>query len=219
VTESEAWKQNRMPGFRSIVRTAVSNWKLFAYLVGMMSLMHFLSHGTQDLYPHFLKSEHGFSTSTVANIAILYNIGSLLGAVIFGRLSERIGRRRSLVAATLVAFCAIPLWAFGSGLTTLAIGAFLMQVGVQGAWGIIPAHLNELSPAALRGLIPGLAYQLGILVAAPVNNIEYALRDHFGYSWALAGFEVVNIIVLATVVTLGPERSGQDFLTSPAAKQ
>jgi MFS transporter, SHS family, lactate transporter len=212
VTESESWKQNRMPGFRSIVGAALSNWRLFAYLVGMMSLMHFLSHGTQDLYPHFLKSEHGFSTSTVANIAILYNVGSLLGAVIFGRLSERIGRRRSLVTAALVALCAIPLWAFGMGLYTLAIGAFLMQVGVQGAWGIIPAHLNELSPAALRGLVPGLAYQLGILVAAPVNNIEYALRDHFGYAWALAGFEVVNIIFLAIVVSLGPERSGKDFL-------
>ncbi len=212
VTESESWKQNRIPGFRSIVGAALSNWKLFAYLVGMMSLMHFLSHGTQDLYPHFLKSEHGFSTSTVANIAILYNVGSLLGAVIFGRLSERIGRRRSLVTAALVALCAIPLWAFGMGLYTLAIGAFLMQVGVQGAWGIIPAHLNELSPAALRGLVPGLAYQLGILVAAPVNNIEYALRDHFGYAWALAGFEVVNIIFLAIVVSLGPERSGKDFL-------
>lgn len=219
VTESEAWKQNRMPGFRSIVRTAASHWRLFAYMVGMMSLMHFLSHGTQDLYPHFLKSTHGFSTSTVANIAILYNVGSLLGAVVFGRLSERIGRRSSLVAAALVAFCAIPLWAFGGSLRTLAMGAFLMQVGVQGAWGIIPAHLNELSPAAVRGLIPGLAYQLGILVAAPVNNIEYALRDHFGYAWALAGFEVVNIIALATVVSLGPERSGKDFLSSPAAKQ
>ena len=215
VTESEAWKQNRMPGFRSIVAAALSNWKLFAYLVGMMSLMHFLSHGTQDLYPHFLKSEHGFSTSTVANIAILYNVGSLLGAVIFGRLSERIGRRRSLVAAAMVALCAIPLWAFGGGLYTLAIGAFLMQVGVQGSWGIIPAHLNELSPAALRGLVPGLAYQFGILVAAPVNNIEYALRDHFGYAWALAGFEVVNIILLAIVVSLGPERSGEDFLARP----
>ena len=100
-------------------------------------------------------------------------------------------------------------------LVVTAIGAFLMQVGVQGAWGIIPAHLNELSPAALRGLVPGLAYQMGILVAAPVNNIEYALRDHFGYAWALAGFEVVIIVVLATVVSLGPERSGEDFLAQP----
>jgi SHS family lactate transporter-like MFS transporter len=212
VTESEAWKQHRMPGFRAIVSTAAANWKLFVYMVGMMSCMHFLSHGTQDLYPHFLKSVHGFSTSTVANIAILYNIGSLLGAVIFGQLSERIGRRRCLVSATLVSFCVIPLWAFGNSLWTLALGAFLMQVGVQGAWGIIPAHLNELSPAAVRGLIPGLAYQLGILVASPVNSVEYALRDHFGYARALAGFEIANIILLTIVVSLGPESKGKEFL-------
>jgi len=182
------------------------------YMVGMMSCMHFLAHGTQDLYPHFLKSVHGFSTSTVANIAILYNIGSLVGAVIFGQLSERIGRRRCLVSAALVSLCVIPLWAFGNSLWTLALGAFLVQVGVQGAWGIIPAHLNELSPAAVRGLIPGLAYQLGILVASPVNSIEYALRDHFGYARALAGFEVANIILLTIVVSFGPESKGKEFL-------
>ena len=212
VTESEAWKQNRMPGFRDILATAASNWKLFLYLIGMMTCMHFLSHGTQDLYPHFLKSAHGFSTSTVANIAILYNLGSLLGAVTFGRLSERIGRRRSLVSAALLSLCVIPLWAFGNTLTALALGAFVMQVGVQGAWGIIPAHLNELSPASVRGLIPGLAYQIGILIASPVNSIEYALRDHFGYSRALAGFEIANIILLTIVVSLGPENKGKEFV-------
>ena len=212
VTESEAWKQHRMPGFRAIISTAAANWKLFVYMVGMMSCMHFLSHGTQDLYPHFLKSVHGFSTSTVANVAILYNVGSLLGAVVFGRLSEGIGRRRCLVSAALVSLCVIPLWAFGNSLWTLALGAFLMQVGVQGAWGIIPAHLNELSPASVRGLIPGLAYQLGILVASPVNSIEYALRDHFGYARALAGFEIANIILLTIVVSLGPERKGEEFV-------
>jgi len=212
VTESEAWKQHRMPGFRAIVATAAANWKLFAYMVAMMSCMHFLSHGTQDLYPHFLKSVHGFSNSTVANIAILYNIGSLLGAISFGLLSERIGRRRCLISAALLSLCVIPLWAFGNSLSALAVGAFLMQVGVQGAWGVIPAHLNELSPAAVRGLIPGLAYQLGILVASPVNSVEYMLRDHYGYARALAGFEVANIILLAIVVGLGPERKGKEFL-------
>src|SRR5258706_15185994 len=212
VTESEAWKQHRMPGFRAIVSTATANWKLFVYMVSMMSCMHFLSHGTQDLYPHFLKSVHGFSTSTVANISILYNIGSLVAAVTFGRLSERIGRRRCLVSAALLSLCVIPLWAFGNSLSALAVGAFLMQVGVQGAWGIIPAHLKELSPGAVRGLIPGLAYQLGILVASPVNSVEYALRDHFGYARALAGFEIANIILLTIVVSLGPERKGKEFL-------
>ena len=212
VVETEAWKQNRMAGFGAIVRAAAANWKLFLYLVGLLALMNFLSHGTQDLYPHFLESAHGFSTSTVANIAIFYNVGALVGALIFGRLSEPVGRRRTLVLAAALALCVIPLWAFGKTLIALAVGAFLIQVGVQGAWGIIPAHLNELSPAAVRGLIPGLAYQLGVLVASPVNTIEYALRDRWGYSWALAGFEIAVITLLAVVVMLGPERKGHHFV-------
>lgn len=212
VVETEAWKQNRMPGFGSIIKAAAANWKLVLYMVGLMALMNFLSHGTQDLYPHFLESAHGFSTSTVANIAIFYNVGALVGALIFGRLSEPVGRRRTLVLATAVALCVIPLWAFGKTLIALALGAFVMQVGVQGAWGIIPAHLNELSPAAVRGLIPGLAYQLGVFLASPVNTIEYGLRDRWGYSWALAGFEIAVIILLAVVVLLGPERKGRHFV-------
>jgi SHS family lactate transporter-like MFS transporter len=213
VKESEAWKQHRVPGFKPIVKAAAENWPLFLYMIGMMALMNFLSHGTQDLYPHFLES-HGFSTSTVANVAIFYNVGALLGAFTFGQLSERLGRRRTLVLATVVALCVIPLWAFGSTLTALAMGAFVIQVGVQGAWGIIPVHLNELAPPAVRGLIPGLAYQLGNLVASPVNKIEYALRDRWGYSWALAGFEIAVISLLAIVVSLGPERKGDEFVKS-----
>jgi SHS family lactate transporter-like MFS transporter len=212
VVETEAWKQNRMPGFGSIMRAAAANWKLFLYMIGLMALMNFLSHGTQDLYPHFLESARGFSTSTVANVAIFYNVGALVGALIFGRLSEPVGRRRTLVLATAVALCVIPLWAFGKTLIVLALGAFVMQVGVQGAWGIIPAHLNELSPAAVRGLIPGLAYQLGVFLASPVNTIEYSLRDRWGYSWALAGFEIAVITVLALVVSLGPENKGKHFV-------
>ena len=153
----------------------------------------------------------------MANIAIFYNVGALVGALIFGRLSEPLGRRRTLVLAATLALCVIPLWAFGKTLTLLAVGAFLIQVGVQGAWGIIPAHLNELSPAAVRGLIPGLAYQLGVLVASPVNTIEYALRDRWGYSWALAGFEIAVITLLAVVVMLGPERKGHHFVRHEAA--
>ena len=211
VKESEAWKQHRMPGFGAIVKAAAANWKLFLYMVGMMALMNCLSHGTQDLYPHFLQS-HGFSTSTAANVAIFYNVGALLGAVLFGRLSERVGRRRALVLAAVLALCVIPVWAFGKTLMALAMGAFAIQIGVQGAWGIIPAHLNELSPAAVRGLLPGLAYQLGNLVASPANPIEFRLRDWWGYSWALAGFEIAVITLLAAVVSLGPERKGEEFL-------
>ena len=214
VKETEAWKQNRMPAIGMIAKAAAANWKLFLYLVVLMSMMNFLSHGTQDLYPHFLQSSHGFSTSTVANIAIFYNIGALVGAVIFGKLSERIGRRRSLVAAAVLSLCIIPAWAFGNGLWVLAIGAFLLQVGVQGAWGIIPAHLNELSPAAVRGLLPGLAYQLGNFIASPVNRIEDGLHHRFGYARALAGFEVAVILVLSLVVSLGPESKGKEFVAT-----
>ena len=217
VKETEAWKQNRMPGFGSIVKAAATNWKLFLYMIGLMALMNFLSHGTQDLYPHFLESAHGFKTSTVANIAIFYNVGALVGALIFGRLSERLGRRRTLVMAAGLAMCMIPLWAFGNTLVHLAIGAFAIQVGVQGAWGIIPAHLNELSPGAVRGLLPGLAYQLGNFLASPVNTIEYALRDKWGYSWALAGFEIGVIVLLALVVTWGPESKGKEFVRAGPA--
>jgi MFS transporter, SHS family, lactate transporter len=217
VRESEAWKQHRAPTVAAIVRTAGGYWRLFAYLVGLMTLMMFLSHGTQDLYPDFLKSAHGFSPATVADVAILYNIGAVLGAVVFGQFSEGIGRRASMIVALVLSLAAIPFWAFGGSRMTLTLGAFVLQVGVQGAWGIIPAHLNELSPDAVRGLMPGFAYQLGILFAAPTNTLEYALRDQLGYGRALAGFEVVNILVLITVIALGSEKKGKAFLQSGSA--
>ena len=177
----------------------------------MMTLMMFLSHGTQDLYPDFLRSTHGASGRTVAYIAILYNVGAVIGAIIFGHLSEVVGRRRGMIAALCVSLIAIPAWAFATPMLLITAAAFVMQAGVQGAWGVIPAHLNELSPDQTRGLLPGLAYQLGILIAAPVNNIEYALRSHFGYPWALAGFETVNIALLIMVLALGHERKGKVF--------
>jgi SHS family lactate transporter-like MFS transporter len=212
VREPEAWKQHRAPTVGAIVRTASGHWKTFSYLVLLMTLMMFLSHGTQDLYPDFLKSTRGFSTAAVSYMAILYNVGAVLGAIIFGHLSEGLGRRRSMIAALLVSLAVIPAWAFGGSLATLAIGAFVMQVGAQGAWGIIPAHLNELSPNAVRGLMPGFAYQLGILFAAGTNTIEYALRDRLGYGWALTVFEATNILLLITVVALGSERKGKSFV-------
>jgi SHS family lactate transporter-like MFS transporter len=116
-----------------------------------------------------------------------------------------------MVAALLLSLLMIPFWSFGSTLLVLTIGAFFMQVGVQGAWGIIPAHLNELSPDAVRGLMPGFAYQLGILFAAPTGPIENVLRSQFGYSWALASFEAANILLLTTVILLGKERKGKIF--------
>ncbi len=214
VKESEAWKQHRAATVGAIVRTAGQHWKIFCYLVLMMTLMMFLSHGTQDLYPDFLKTAHGFTPAGVSYTAIIYNIGAVLGAVLFGYFSEHLGRRRAMISALALSLLMIPAWAFGVSPLMLVAGAFLMQVGVQGAWGIIPAHLSELSPTAVRGLMPGFAYQLGILFAAPTNTIEFALRDKLGYGWALAIFETANIVVLAAIVALGKEHKGRDFVPS-----
>lgn len=212
VRESEAWKQHRAPTVGAILRTARGHWKIFSYLVLLMTLMMFLSHGSQDLYPDFLKSARGFSGRAVSHMAILYNVGAVMGAIVFGHFSEGAGRRRSMILAMLLSLAVIPAWAFGGSPWILAAGAFLMQAGVQGAWGIIPAHLTELSPDAVRGLMPGFAYQLGILLAAPTNTIEYALRDTLGYGWALAAFEATSIVLLITVVYFGKEHRGRSFL-------
>jgi len=216
VQESEAWQQHKQPSFVAVLRTAAQHWKLFAYLCVLMTLFMFLSHGTQDLYPDFLRSELSLSGSTVAYLAILYNIGAILGAILFGHLSESFGRRYSIVAALALSLAVIPLWAFGGTLLKVAVGSFLIQVGVQGAWGIVPAHLNEVAPDAARGLVPGLAYQLGILFAAPTNTIEYMLRDRIGYRWALAAFEITTMVLLGIVVLLGHEQKGKSFVQAGA---
>jgi SHS family lactate transporter-like MFS transporter len=211
VPESEAWKEHRAPSTGAVLGTLGQEWKLFGYLIVLMTFMMFLSHGTQDLYPDFLGTVHHITPANVSYIAIIYNVGAVVGAVIFGQLSQHIGRRYSMTASLCVSLLVIPLWAFSHTATLLAVGAFLMQVGVQGTWGIIPVHLNELAPDAARGLVPGLAYQLGILCAAPTNNIEYALRNKLGYQWALAAFEMVVIAVLVVLLLVGKERHGRDF--------
>src|SRR5271169_6614593 len=215
VPESEAWKQNRAATTGEVLRTVMLDWKRFLYLVVLMTFMMFMSHGTQDLYPDFLKEVHRLPAAVVANIAIFYNIGAVIGAIIFGHLSQVAGRRKSMIAALGLCLVIIPLWAFGGSLAVLVIAPFLMQMGVQGAWGVIPVHLNEMSADATRGLMPGLTYQLGILFAAPTNTIEYAFRDRVGYQWAIAGFEVVTILTLAVLLLLGTERHGRSFVRDP----
>jgi MFS transporter, SHS family, lactate transporter len=177
----------------------------------------FLSHGTQDLYPDFLHEVHQVSGVARANIAMVYNLGAVTGAILFGLLSQAVGRRKGMLAALVLSLLLIPVWAFSESLTVLVVGAFVMQMGVQGAWGVIPVHLNELSADATRGLMPGLAYQLGILLAAPTNNVQYALRDRFGYQWALAGFEIFTIVALAILLLLGTEAHGREFVKQKQA--
>jgi SHS family lactate transporter-like MFS transporter len=217
VPESKAWERHRASSMGAVLKVVGQQWKLCLYLLLLMTFMMFLSHGTQDLYPDFLKTAHGAPGKKVSDIIILGNIGAVLGGIIFGQLSEHIGRRRSLTAALLLGLAVIPLWAFGSSLGVLAVGAFFMQVGVQGAWGIIPAHLSELSADSTRGLVPGMMYQLGIVLSARTPLFQFHLRDRVGYKWALAGFEIVTIVVLAFTVLLGPERRGRSFHGPPAA--
>ena len=154
----------------------------------------------------------------VANIAMIYNVGAVVGAIIFGHISQVAGRRKGMVAALGLSLLMIPLWAFGGGLVTIITASFLMQVGVQGAWGIVPVHLSELSADAARGLMPGLAYQLGILLASPTNSVQYALHTRFGYQWAMAGFEVVTILTLAALLWRGSESHSRSFVRDATAQ-
>lgn len=211
VPESQPWSERYPPGFGAILQGTVRHWRQCVFLVVLMTLMVFLSHGTQDLYPDFLITDHHLSSAAVSEISMLYNVGAVIGAIIFGQLSQLIGRKRSLLAALLFSLYVIPFWAFSASPLVLAAAAFVMQMGVQGAWGIIPVHLFELAPRMARGLIPGLAYQLGILFAAPTGSIEYALRDRFGYSWTLTAFEVVTILLLAITIGIGQERIARGY--------
>jgi len=217
VPESEAWKEHRAASTGQVLRVAAREWKRFAYLVVLMTFMMFLSHGTQDLYPDFLQEVHRVSAAVRANVAVVYNLGALVGAILFGQLSQVAGRRKGMIAALGLSLAVIPVWAFGGSLPVLMLGAFLMQAGVQGAWGVIPVHLNELSADAARGLMPGLAYQLGILFASPTNSMEYALRDHVGYRWAIAGFEIVTILTLVVLLWFGKEAHSRSFVRDVSA--
>jgi SHS family lactate transporter-like MFS transporter len=212
VPESEAWQHHRAGSMGDVLRVVAANYKRFLYLVVLMTFMMFLSHGTQDLYPDFLKEIHKVAPSRVADIAMIYNVGAVIGAVIFGMLSQSLGRRKGMMAALGLCLLVIPFWTFGGSVPILIVATVFMQMGVQGAWGVIPVHLNELSADAARGLMPGMAYQLGILIAAPTNSIEYALREHFGYQWALAGFEIVTIVALVLLLWRGAEEHSRSFV-------
>jgi MFS transporter, SHS family, lactate transporter len=215
--ESESWKMHRTPSVTKIFSILFKHIGVFSYLLLVMTVMSCLSHGTQDLYPDFLKSVPGLPGQTLLGmrmlygIPIVYNIGAIVGALFFGQISERLGRRRSIMLALVVSLLSIPAWAFGSSLLALVLGSYFMQTGVQGAFGVIPAHLNELSPDAVRSLFPGFVYQLGVLMASPAVSFEYILRNRLGYPWALTVFETCVIVALLFIFGFGPERTGRSF--------
>lgn len=208
VSESEVWQRSRAGSWKDLGRVLAANWKTFLYITLLMALMNGVSHGTQDLYPTLLKRDWGFQTLTVVGITAVSMIGALTGGLLCGHYSDRIGRRRMIVAALTGALLLIPLWAFAPNQTLLYVGAYLMQVMVQGAWGVIPAHITELSPDAVRGVLPGFAYQCGAAIAGLMPYLGAALAARTSYAWAMSVTAGTVFVLCAIVAWIGPERRG-----------
>ena len=218
VKESPVWLAEREAGLtqkkpRLTLSMLISYLPIFLFLTVLMAAFTSFSHGTQDLYPTFL-IEHGLSDSHVGLIAVIGNFGALLGGMCCGTLSESFGRKRTIIAAALLAIPMVPLWAWSHTAVTLAVGGFLMQFMVQGAWGIVPAHLNELAPKPVRAILPGFAYQLGNLISSRNSVFQNAFANHHNggkLNVALSGTVVIVALVVAGVTALGPEAKGTDL--------
>lgn len=218
VPESQCWTAaSRQPAARGLLTALRGHWPLALYAIGLMTCFNFFSHGTQDLYPRLLQAQRGYSPGTTAEIAIVYNIGAICGGLLFGSLSNRIGRRRSIALAAALSLIALPFWTYSSTPVTLAIAAFAMQFMVQGAWGVVPVHLNELSPEGIRGTFPGVVYQLGNLLAACNAPLQAAIAKahgaagHLDYAFALTLVCGVVAVALVLLSWFGPERRGVRF--------
>jgi MFS transporter, SHS family, lactate transporter len=211
VPESPSFRPTTAAG--NTIAILKSHWQLGLYAVLLMTAFNFFSHGTQDLYPTFLQQQRHLSPHEVSLIAIIYNFGAIIGGVSFGSLSERFGRRRIIIIAALLSLLVLPLWAFASSIIWLAAGAFLMQVMVQGAWGVIPVHLNELSPDNARGTFPGFVYQLGNLIASINAPLQawVAAQNGGDYALALAAVAGTVAVVIAILTALGTECKGVAF--------
>jgi SHS family lactate transporter-like MFS transporter len=226
VHESEAWEktQERVKQTQTSVRDLLSNpviWRRFVYLVLLMTAFNWLSHGTQDVYPTFLKNHlHGglgLAASQATWIVVGYNVGAIIGGVIAGGLSERFGRKVVIVFFAVIGLPIVPLFAYSTTIGTIALGSFLMQVVVQGAWGVIPAHLTELSPDEIRGFYPGVTYQLGNCLAAFNLPIQEGLAQGHGYPFALAATVVPVLIAVIVLTVIGKERRGIQFGSQEAS--
>lgn len=213
VPESPAWKQMASQPRPSLLAGLRQQWKLALYAVVLMTAFNFFSHGTQDLYPTFLRVQHGFDAHTVSMVTIVLNIGAIVGGLACGTLSERIGRRWTIFGAALFALPVLPLWAYSHSAAALAAGAFLMQLSVQGAWGVIPVHLNEISPPALRATFPGLVYQLGNLLASVNATMQASLATSRGndYAFAMAVVAGTVAVVIAGLILFSREHRGVDM--------
>src|SRR3954452_4130758 len=212
LSESEVWEKVQLTRTSTAqVLRQPSILRRMVYLVLLMTAFNWMSHGTQDIYPTFLKKGLDFSPNTAIYIAILYNIGAMIGGTLIGSLSERLGRRRTIMLAAALGLPVVPLFALSHSLGLVCLGSFLMQFCVQGAWGVIPAHLTELSPDEIRGFYPGVTYQLGNCLAAFNLPIQQALAKSHGYPFALAATIIPVFIAVAVLTALGSEARGIRF--------
>jgi len=211
VKESEVWEQTRHQSWGQLGRALLGNWKLFLYIAVLMMAMNLVAHGSQDMYPTFLQRQWGYGVGTRSLITGISMLGAIAGGTLFGMMSDRVGRRRAMITALGLALVVIPLWAFAPSVPLLITGAFLMQFLVQGSWGVIPAHLSELSPDSVRGFLPGFGYQTGVLLASGVGYLEAVLARHTSYSVAMAGTAVMVIAMAIAVTGLGKERRAVVF--------
>jgi SHS family lactate transporter-like MFS transporter len=218
VPESKAWAAGRaQPTQRSLMAGLRGHWVLALYAIALMTAFNFYSHGTQDLYPTLLGVQRGFSTRTISAIAIVYNVGAILGGMFFGALSSRLGRRRAIALAAALSLIVLPFWAYSTTAVALAVAAFAMQFMVQGAWGVVPVHLNELSPGSMRATFPGVVYQLGNLLASFNATLQAAIAAAYpsggrpNYSLALTGVCGVFAVALLLLALVGPERRDVRF--------
>ena len=211
VKETEAWHQSRTD-WKSYRKAIAANWKRFLYMLLLLMFMNSMSHGTQDMFPTYLTRQLHYAPRVVAMITMLATLGNLCGALTGGRLSDKWGRRRMMMTAVALALLLIPLWMWAPNIPTIVVGAFLMQFMVTGAWGIIPAHINELSPPQLRGFFPGFVYQLGVLCAASISYIEARMGEHLTYSRAMSMSMAVVLTCLWLIIKFGPEAKGVAFV-------
>src|SRR3954449_8165213 len=209
VKESDAWHEHKTD-WASYKRSLPQYFRRFAYLVVLMTMMNFMSHGTQDMYPTLLGTL-GYTKARIADVTMLSGIGAILGGLAFGYYSDISGRRRAMLTAMVCGLIVVPFWIAGHSPWRILIGVFLMQFFVQGAWGVIPAHINELSPNHLRGFFPGFAYQLGVMFAASIPYVESALGERFTYTQAMGGLVTLVFIIAFIVTAAGPEAKGVSF--------
>jgi SHS family lactate transporter-like MFS transporter len=211
VTESDAWRRTRHPDWRSLLRAALAHWRSLLVIAALMAMMNMTSHGTQDLYPTFLERTWGLDAHARALVTAISMVGALLGGIAIGRWSDRVGRRRAIATALGGAILVLPLWAFAPSLGLLVVGAFLVQFLVQGAWGVIPAHITELAPDGVRGFLPGFGYQCGALIASGFTWIQALFAARVSFAWTMALSAGVVFAGAAAVALLGPERRGASY--------